>query len=104
MKLCLLVAVLLQFCALNICQDMPDHDVDDMFSGQPSPGVRCTPTVNIADQEDNCDNERATVEKSEDSSYGGGMNRSASGGSGESGVLRPDQGTNECIIVRKLYL
>ncbi len=107
MKLCVLVAVLLQFCALTCCQDMPDYDLEDMFTGQPSPGVRCTQTVNTADYEDgyeydydysydsndySYDYKRATDETSEGSSSGGGMSGSGSGSGGD-GVLMPDRGT-----------
>ncbi len=99
MKLYLVVAILLQFCAFNICQDI-DYDVEDMFTGQPSPGVRCTQTISTADYEYeyeydyNYDYGGATVETSEGSSSGGDMSGSGSGsGSGGTGVLMPDQGT-----------
>ncbi len=97
MKLCVLVAVLLQFCALTCCQDMPDYDVEDMFTGQPSPGLHCTETMSSRNCEFSGDDpgpEDFSASGSESGESGG---ISGSGGIRESGRMcgngmMPEQG------------
>ncbi len=99
MKLCVLV-LLLQLCVLSSCQDMDYDDVEDMFTGETSPGLRCT--------EPRCSGDCGRESSSSGSGSSSGMSGSGSGSSGMSGSgsgygsgsggLTPKEGTIQILI------
>ncbi len=101
MKLCVLV-LLLQLCVLSSCQDMDYDDLEDMFTGETSPGLRCT--------EPSCGGDcgRGPESSSSGSGSSSGMSGSGSGSSGMSGSgsgygsgsggLTPKEGTIQILI------